>query len=704
MTRNPHTQTVQKRVQLQFMVSGVALALVWLLLRGGQALAEPAAPGATPPTGFTDALVVGVSAPTALAFTPDGRLLVTSQPGQVRVVLSGVVTQALDLSANNKICSDFERGLLGVAVDPNFTTNQYVYLYYTFNKFNAPNAGACDHNSGTAPVNRVSRFVLQSSNTLTAETVLLDNIPSPNGNHNAGDLHFGADGLLYVSAGEGGSTPEAAQQLNVLGGKVLRIQIDGTAPLSNPYASEPTSRRCGDPAGVPGGSGKCKETFAHGLRNPFRFAFVPGSNQFYINDVGQNAWEEIDIGQAGVNYGWPCREGKHGNQGSGICNPQPVSVDPIYEYNHSTGCYVITGGAFVPAGLWPAPYDAQYLFGDYGCGMIMMLSQSSGVYVTSTFATNAGGDSITAMTFGPYSNTQALYYISYASGGQVRRIWYNNSTNQPPLAVISATPTYGYTPLVVSFDGSGSFDPDSNLITYTWSFGDGVILSDVVSSTLTHTYNITGVYTASLTVRDALSTSSPARIRIDVGNTPPTPTISAPLTNTLFRVGQIVTLTGSATDSEDGALPAAALSWRVILHHVDQTNPGNAHTHPYYGPTAGNNITFTTPAPEDLGATAFSYLEIQLTATDNGGLWQTITQTLQPRRVNVTFVTQPASFTLSINNTTITATRVISSWDGYSLNIAAPVLQSNSSNQWWKFSAWSDAGAISHTVTTLSAP
>src|SRR5262245_16745573 len=286
---------------------------------------------AAPPAGFADALVTSVPSPTALAFTPDGRLLITTQTGQLRVYQAGALlpTPALDLAA--VLCSDFERGLLGVAVDPGFASDRFIYLYYTRNKYNS-----CAYNTPTSPVNRVSRFVLPDSDVVdpAGEVVLVDNIPSPNGNHNAGDLHFGTDGLLYISAGDGGcklgdparcaGANDNARSLSILSGKLLRVAWDGGVPGDNPYAAAPGARRCGDPAGVPSGAGPCREIIAYGLRNPFRFTFRPGTNEFRINDVGQDTWEEVDDGQVGADYGWNVREGHCATGSTTDCGPPPA--------------------------------------------------------------------------------------------------------------------------------------------------------------------------------------------------------------------------------------------------------------------------------------------------------------------------------------------------------------------------------------------
>jgi PKD repeat protein len=218
--------------------------------------------------------------------------------------------------------------------------------------------------------------------------------------------------------------------------------------------------------------------------------------------------------------------------------------------------------------------------------------------------------------------------------------------------------------------------------------------------TVTHTYTANGVYTATLIARDDhAGVSLPAQVRIDVGNTPPAPAITLPLTSTRFYVGQPLTLQGSATDNEDGALPNSALTWEMSLHHIDQQNPGNSHTHPFLSPTSGNNIPIVAPPPEDLRAAALSYLEIKLTATDSLGLARSITQTLEPKRVNLTFASQPPGLRLEINNEVITAPQTFTSWQTYTVQVKAPLSQTIQTGS-WNFVSWSDGGAATHSITT----
>ena len=649
------------------------------------------ASAATLPPGFTDELVAWISAPTALASTPDGRLLITTQPGQLRIVQNGTLltTPALDLSA--RLCSNSERGLLGVAVDPQFATNRYIYLYYTFRKT------GCD--TSTSSVNRVSRFVLGSDNLVasSSEVVLIDNIPSPAGNHNAGDLAFGKDGFLYVTVGDGGcdyagggcaGSNDAARDQHVLLGKILRITRDGAIPSGNPFVGT-DSARCNVTGRTDAGK-KCEETYAWGLRNPFRFAFDPNATltRFFINDVGQNVWEEIDLGQAGADYGWNVREGHCANGSTTNCGTPPAGMtNPVYDYDHSSGCASITGGAFVPNGIWPAEYDGAYLFADYVCGKVFRLQPNgTGGYARSDFITGLGSSSAVHLAFGPHGADRALYYTSYAGGGQVRRV-YHTAANGVPTASLTASPTSGPVPLDVSFDGSGSRDPEGQALTYLWDFGDGATL-ETTGPTTSHTYSTAGTYTATLRVRDSAGATSSAVSRtIQAGNTAPSATISSPASGSTFRVGQTITLTGSATDAQDGSLAASRLSWEVLRNH-------GTHTHPWFSGT-GNNLTFTAPAPEDLDAVNNSYLTVRLTATDSGGLQTTATRTVQPRTVALRFETRPTGLRVEVNGRSFTAPASVTSWEAWSITISAPTPQGS-----YNFRRWSDGGARTHTITT----
>ncbi|MPZ19332.1 MAG: PKD domain-containing protein [Luteitalea sp.] len=681
------------------------LACLLVVIVSAASLAELAQAQVRVPDGFDERLAVDVGLPpTALAFTPDGRMLIATQSGRLLVKVGDELlpTPAVDLSS--RICSNVERGLLGVAVDPAFAENHYIYLYYTFNKH-----GTCETNSRLVPVNRVSRVVLGDDNLVDAETelILLDNIPSTGGNHNAGDLRFGPDGYLYVAVGDGGcdylfdsgcaGANNAARDPHVLLGKILRITRDGGIPPTNPFQG-PGTAPCRLTGRAEAGLA-CRETFASGLRNPFRFAFDTdaATPRLLINDVGQNQWEEINLGVPGADYGWNEREGPCVAGSRDDCGQPPQGLtNPLHAYSHSTGCGSITGGAFVPAeSAWPAEYVGTYLFADFNCGKIFALGPGAGGdYQSTTFADGFGTSSIVTMTFGPVGGRLGLYYATYRGGGEVRVITFEDSGNRAPTAAATATPRSGGTPLTVLLDATGSSDPDGDRLSFAWDFGDGTPTQ--YGPRLIHTYTSARTYTAEVTVRDA-SHESRASVRIDVGNRPPAPTILSPAPGFRFSVGQTVVLNGRAWDREDGTF-VPNLRWRVILHH-------GSHTHPFLPPTIGNGIEIVAPPPEDFPGATNSYLEIELTAVDSQGLAATVTQKLFPRWVGVTVTSVPAGLELYVNETPVQAPFTFIGWPGWQMRVIAPSQPApGNADVWLVLDEWSDGGEADHLFVVPDAP
>jgi glucose/arabinose dehydrogenase len=378
------------------------LPLVALLFAALAALAIPAMPAvaATLPAGFTESpIATGLTNPTAMALALDGRLFVCEQAGTLRVVKNGSLLATPFLTVT--VSSDGERGLLGVAFDPAFASNHFVYVYYT----------------ATTPAihNRVSRFTANGDVAVAgSETMLLDlNNLSSATNHNGGSLHFGPDGKLYIAVGENANGANS-QTLGNLLGKILRINKDGSIPADNPFFGTAT--------------GVNRAIWALGLRNPFTFSFQPGSGRMLINDVGQNTWEEIDDGIAGSNYGWPTTEGP---------TSDPNFRSPIFSYGHGTGSTVgcaITGGAFYnpPIHTFPAAYNGTYFFADFCSGWIRRLDPGNGNAVTD-FASgiNAPVDLLVA-------GDGSLYYLARGAGA-VNRVQ-AVQTPTPALSYFTVTP------------------------------------------------------------------------------------------------------------------------------------------------------------------------------------------------------------------------------------------------------------------------
>lgn len=383
---------------------GIALLLVLPLF----ALATPPIqPAPRLSSGFEEHTITEVyGSPTDLAWLGDD-LLIAAQEGWVYRLAgadpAGTPHQILDVS--DRVGKGPEQGLLGVVPDPDFAENRFIYVYYTRSR----ESGHCDVLPANCH-NRVARFTMGADGVLDPESELsiIDNI-LVGSLHNAGDLAFGPDGGLYVSTGDAGYWPNS-QDLGNLNGKILRIDRDGAPAAGNPFSS-PEGVDCRTPQqGEP--KRPCAQIFAFGLRNPFRMAFDPNasSSRFFINDVGQAGWEEVNVGTAKANYGWPGREGPCPPGAADACPPQTDFDEPIYTYAHESGCFAITGGAFVPRdSSWGTAFAGRYLFADWGCGTIFALEEgSSGTFTAMPFAT--GLPTITPILFSLDGET--LYYSS----------------------------------------------------------------------------------------------------------------------------------------------------------------------------------------------------------------------------------------------------------------------------------------------------
>ncbi len=664
-----------------------ALAAVLALLAGllsGGALTAPAR-AAAPAPGLSDVLLAPVPSPTALAFTPDRLGLITSRTGQLRVLRADgtlAPTPALDLSA--RLCSDTERGLLGVAVDPAFADNRWVYLFWT----RRAAAGGCPSRVVPGPVHRVSRFTLPPSLVVdpASERVLLDGIPSPGGFHNAGDLQVGADRMLYVTVGDGGCDVTDltrcggengnSRRADLPLGKVLRVTRTGGVPRDNPNVGAPGARRCAGRAPT-SGAGPCLETWASGLRNPFRAAVRPGTSELWVGDVGQTAWEEVDRVAKGADYGWPRCEGSRVQGSSAPCD-LPGATPPLFEYSHRTGCTAITGGAFVPGAALGEASRGSYLYADYVCGAIFERRADGS---TRTLVGDLGESSAVALTFGPFGSTSALYYLSFAGGGAVHRVVRRAATS-PPVAALTAAPL-DPDARSMTLDGSASYDPDGGdrVASWRWDFGDGTT-AVTTSPTVAHTFPRAGPSTASLVVVDTTGRrSSAATRRVVAGDAAPVVRITGTDPSARYAVDQVVPLGAEATDREDGPFAGTAVHWQVRLRH-------HTHQHPR-GSRTGSSITVRYGPPEDLDGATDSSLEVLATVTDSAGTTVTSQVTLLPRTVRLTFGSDPAGRTLLVQGEELVAPQTVTSWVGWELALSAPGC-----------SGWSDGGACDHRVVT----
>ena len=375
----------------------------------------------------------GLNVPASLNNAGDSRLFVVEQTGIIKIIDDqGNVYPTPFLSIEDRVSYGGEQGLLGLAFHPNYEENGYFYVNYT----------------GTSGNTHISRFSVSDSNpdsaNVESENVLLT-IDQPYSNHNGGDIRFGPDGFLYISTGDGGSAgdPEnRAQDLSVLLGKILRIDVDG----GNPYGIPPHNPFVDNP-------GARDEIWAPGLRNPWRFSFDRETGDLWIADVGQNEYEEVNFEPAasngGVNYGWRCYEGNHEYNTSG-CQNKGEYTFPIHEYSHSeTGGCSVTGG-FVYRGDQYPNLQGHYVFSDYCSDNIWTLYNDNGDWKQTDQGEFPGNNFV---TFGEAADGEL--YVAGISSGKIFHIEDESAAgiheNEKP-AKVKAHPNPFTNKLTISFE------------------------------------------------------------------------------------------------------------------------------------------------------------------------------------------------------------------------------------------------------------
>jgi glucose/arabinose dehydrogenase/PKD repeat protein len=721
---------------------------------------EPAAAASLPP-GFQEEIVFsGLTEPTAVRFSPDGRVFVAEKSGVIKVFdnLSDT-TPTVFADLRTQVHNFWDRGLLGLALAPNFPTNPWVYVLYTFDAAiggTAPRWGSVGGTSDGCPTppgatadgcvvaGHLSRLQASGNTMIGSEQVLIEDWCQQYPSHSIGSLAFGADGALYVSGGDGASFNfvdygQDGAPLNPCGDPPGGVGATLTAPTAEGGALRSQDvRTTSDPVSLDGailrvdpatGAGlpdnpmasssdpNARRIVAHGLRNPFRITSRPGTNEVWIGDVGWNEWEEIDrlvsSTDASVdNFGWPCYEGD-GRQGGydaanlNVCENlynagSGAVVAPYFRYHHNDlvvpndvcpkgGSSVAgTSFAFSSGGSYPAEYRGALFFADYTRRCIWAIpTGANGLPDIAKRRTFVGGAAQPVdLQIGPGGD---LFYVDL--GGTIRRIRYFNQ-NQPPIAVASANPTSGAAPLTVAFDGTGSSDPDGDPLTYAWDLdGDGAF-DDSAAATANFTYSQPGTYTATLRVTDPSGASGTGSVPISAGNTPPTAVIDTPpAAGTTWKVGDVITFSGHATDPQQGTLPASALTWSLVLQHC----PSTCHEHPLQTFSGVASGTFVAPDHEYP-----SHLELRLTATDSDGLSSNTLVRLDPQTVKLRFESDPAGLTLVVGSTGEPTPFDRTAILGSTLSLSAPSPQASGGTT-YEFVSWSDGGAPTHNIVANAA-
>lgn len=597
------------------------------------------------PPGFTqDVVAEKLDGPTSFAFAPDGRIFITRKAGTVRVVQNGQLLSDNFIDISHEVNQMADRGLMSVAVHPQFPAVPFVYLSYTYEPVEAH--GFSDRGARVARVLRINAdpanpnvhvpgtgVVILGQNS-TFENIgnperpdeppfscegpngyVQDCLPTEGPAHTVGQLRFGPEGALYVANGDGtvnGAGNMRAQEIDSLAGKILRIDpYTGAAWPGNPFHN-------GDLYA------NRSKVYALGMRNPFRFTINPANGELWIGEVGNDVWEEVTRARAGANLGWPCFEGPNPASINPACDPLFNGTTPvtqaIHAYKHEFGLGAAIGGDFYTGQSYPSQYRGQYFFADFNGGLIQTINPATGT--ANLFASNVFGP--VQVQMGPDGN---LYWLSIITG-TLYRIRYGS----PSETSASSPPVTANLPSSVNAEGASPPAP-----------------------------------------------SVPPQV---IG-TAPTAAILRPADGERFRIGAMVSFQGEGGDAEDGALSDDSLRWEVFLHHRE-----HIHYDFYEGNGAQGSFEF-----DDHGDN--TYFELCLTATDSDGREGQACVNLYPEEVTYTFDTDPSGVPLLYAGSTYTTPFQVVTHVGATRQIGAP----RRPVRGVFFRDWSDAGARSHTIS-----
>jgi glucose/arabinose dehydrogenase len=617
--------------------------------------------GSSLPAGFRQTqLASGLNNPSVVAFSPNGDIWIGEQAGSIVIYHHGAILPKPAITIP-RVYSQGETGVLGLAFDPKFATNGYIYVSYT--------ANVTSHGV-TTPLARLSRFTA-SGNTVdpASEKVFYQGNQAQNQHHAANTVKIGPDGKLWWSVGDNVPSISNAQALTNIYGKILRFNLDGSIPKGNPYMHVPDA--------VPA-------IWATGVRNVFRFTFLPNGRPMAENTGSPgvaDAWEDLYLVRGGDNWGWPYYSGYCGSCGY---------VNPTYEYGHIPVDGAASAIAAYSGTAFPKAYNHTVFVGDYNIRGIQAINFDP-TYHTATsatfFDTNAG--TIADLEEGHDGN---LYFVSIFEG-TLSKI--SAPGPFPPTAKATATPDAGRAPLTVQFSSAGSSDPYGKPLTYAWKFGDG---GTSTSANPSHVYAANGTYTATLTVSNGTH-SGTATTRVTVGKSPSTASITAPAT---YDAGDTVSFSGTATDPVDGTLPGYDYRWKVDFYRNGVADPSYYAevAVPFYGAAAGTSGKFTVPT--DPYQVRGSFYRITLTVTDSRGLQTVVTKDLHPNLTSFTVTPNVPGAGYYVDGTWHTGTFTTQDVVGAKHVLTGMPLAQVIGGKRYRFHGWADGSALTDLFTSAA--
>ena len=733
----------------------------------GEGAAQPGpAPRSTAaprlPRRFEERVVLdGLHVPTAAAFAPGGEIFVAEKSGVVKVADEPGATLSVFADLNVEVHDLLDRGMLGLALDPGFPRRPFVYVLYAYDhilgdpepapRWGTPgtyydgcpdpaDGGPGAEVSGCLASGRLSRLTAEavdgSWRMSGQEDVLVEDWCMQYPSHATGSLHFGPDGYLYASAGEGahysqvdhgqvaapywanGSNPcddpeleggamrsqdiRTRGDLVGLSGTVIRIDPDtGLGAPGNPFAGD--------------GNPNAERIVAYGMRNPFRFAFRPGAGaeepEVWLGDVGQSGFEEINrfrVGGSAENFGWPCYEGPGRNPAFDsldlpLCESlyaERSASEPYLAYPRTstvagescpTGSSSVSGVQVPVSATYPARYDGALFFSDFSrrCIWVMKAGDDGLPDPDRVQPFIEGAASPVDLLTGPEGD---LYYLSLGldaggsfeeRGGSLRRIHFARG-NRMPRAAIDADRTRGGLPLTVTLDAGVSTDPDGDDLTYEWDLDGDLEFDDATGPRVSRTYGDDRDAVVHVRVGDGRA-SDVATLRLHPGDLgPPAIEVSDPAAGRQWAVGERIELGATATDPDGSDVD---VSWSVAVRHC----PSVCHSHQLLG--AGTDPDVVAPDHEHP-----SHLLVQYRATDARGLSSTESVRLHPRTADLRVRTRPRGLRVVVagekHRTGWTGTFI----EGSQVSLTAPRKQRHRGRA-WRFKRWSDGGGRSHVVT-----